>query len=245
MGFAVAGVLAFTAQAQAMEVVEQGVAKNQQGAPTSANWTGFYLSGQAGGAWSASGLQFIHGETSPPPGGAAALRSGSTGQNIMGLMGVMSAGTGSEVSNGAHASYNWGRESVVYGIDGELNYGERVNHLAAIRGRLGVASDKWLLYGTAGAGIFGNGRVSAPEAEAPTLNLNVGENRAGFVVGGGLEARLNPKMTVGVEGLYYGLDGSRDEKFGPSSPAANTLSDATIVRGRLTLRLGSESEPLK
>jgi outer membrane immunogenic protein len=243
MGFAVAGVLAFTAQAQAVEIVEQSLAKDEQGAPASANWTGFYLSNQTGG----EGLQFGQGQEETPLAPGADGGGVKLGAGGLGLMGVVGGAAGGGSSSGA-GGYNWGQGAVVYGVEGEWSFGERGSHIAAIRGRLGLASDKWLFYGAAGAGIFGNGRITAPEVEAPGLQLNMGENRAGFVVGGGIEARLNARVKVGVEGLYYGLDaGGRDEKFGLSSAGAGTgaLSDATIVRGRLTLRLGSESEPLK
>lgn len=246
VGFAVAGALAFTAHAQAIEIVEQDVTKDQQGA--AANWVGFYFSRQAGGSWAANGFGGARGDLAPPlmadetPGGGAkgpgSLDGGVMNQGVLGLMGVL---------GGARAGYNWGQGQVVYGVESELSYGEKVNHLAIIRGRLGVASDNWLFYGSAGAGVLANARAPvAPEAEGPALKLDIGENRAGFVVGGGIEAKLGPKLSVGVEGLYYGLDaGAHAEKFGPASAGAENPSDAAIVRGRLTLRLGNESEPLK
>ena len=86
---------------------------------------------------------------------------------------------------GAHLGYNWQDSQVVYGIEGDVSYGE--DTFGSIRGRLGFAGGRsWLLYGTAG--------------------IAFNDDDEGLVAGGGVEYKVANNTSIGAEALYYDLD---------------------------------------
>ncbi len=89
--------------------------------------------------------------------------------------------------------------------------------------------------GTGGAG--GSGGVAS-------VTKDGGEDKIGYVVGGGFELKLTERTSFGLEGLYYGFDGSDASSSGSSYEDGDDLSSA-VVRGRLTFHLDGETEALK
>jgi len=90
-----------------------------------------------------------------------------------------------DVVGGAHLGYNWQDSQVVYGIEGDVSYGD--NTFGSIRGRLGFAGGRsWLLYGTAG--------------------IAISDDDEGLVAGGGVEYKVANNTSIGAEALYYDLD---------------------------------------
>lgn len=71
-----------------------------------------------------------------------------------------------------------------------------------------------------------------------------GDDKVGFVVGGGFEVKLWQQTSLGVEGLYYGFDGSNSVSTSTSYDTGDDLSTA-VVRGRLTFHLDGEQDSLK
>lgn len=178
---------------------------------------------------------------------------------------------------GGQAGYNWQSGSLVLGIEGDVSfadwshnrtvfdtdegdffgpYEERafaktsadVEMLASIRGRLGMAFDNVLVYGTGGvawADAKAGGRLYAEDAEGAVL---LDESRStkfddlGFVAGGGLAWMVFPQtFSVGLEGLYYWFDQSetlysRSFTYAPGksvrASAKAELDDVWVVRAR-------------
>ncbi len=57
---------------------------------------------------------------------------------------------------GVHAGYNWQKDGpLVLGIEGDVMFGDEVDYLASIRGRIGYAMGDVLLYGTGGVAFMG------------------------------------------------------------------------------------------
>jgi outer membrane immunogenic protein len=143
------------------------------------------------------------------------------------------------VYGGAHAGYNWQHGAFVYGFEGDVGFANHIDYLSSVRGRLGVAAGAALLYGTGGVAFVGT-------SYSPVVNnttFNVSETQTGFVVGGGADFKLNPRWSVGVEGLYYGFDGVTDA-VAPRQ-TANSGADLMVVQGRLSYHLGQGYESLK
>ena len=92
----------------------------------------------------------------------------------------------SDVLGGAQLGYNWQNGGLVYGAEGDISFGD--DTVGTIRGRLGLANQSWLFFGTAG--------------------LAIDENDEGLVAGGGLEYKVADNTSLGVEALYYDLDDS-------------------------------------
>jgi outer membrane immunogenic protein len=124
---------------------------------------------------------------------------------------------------GLHAGYNWQVGMVVVGVEGDVSatpgwnarrcrpadtcavtdghvYGQ-LDALASIRGRLGIAFDRALIYATAGV-AWARKRT---EVGATYISEHLG-SKTGGVYGGGIEWKYNPGLSLRLEGLYYRFD---------------------------------------
>jgi opacity protein-like surface antigen len=81
-------------------------------------------------------------------------------------------------------------------------------------------------------------------AGVATVTHGGGEDKVGFVVGGGFEVKLWERTSLGLEGLYYGFDGGNAVSTSSSYDAGDELSSA-VVRGRLTFHLDGDHDSLK
>lgn len=118
-----------------------------------------------------------------------------------------------DFAGGIHLGYNWQRpgSTIVWGVEGDLSFSDNVDYLASLRARLGVASDNALLYLTAGVAFveFDNDFDLKYNGDYSKIRLdkhNGSDSETGWVVGGGAEFKLSPKVSFGVEGLYYQFD---------------------------------------
>jgi len=189
-------------------------------------WTGFYLGGDIGGAWS---------HTDGSWGGLAGVNPTSGGEN------------GSSFLGGAHVGYDYQfAPSWVIGVEGDWTWthaggsnsqtwtlagtgtpipgsattmNATVDWLASIRGRLGyLITPSVMAYVTGGAawgGIHYGATASDPAAGylASTAFNNTSD---GFVVGGGLEWAMTTHWSIRAEYLYYRLD-SGQSALAPSN----------------------------
>jgi outer membrane immunogenic protein len=119
---------------------------------------------------------------------------------------------------------------VVYGLEGDIDWSNirgsdmgRNNWLGTARGRLGYAIDRFMPYVTGGA-AFGNIRTSVD-----TLGSS-NETKAGWALGGGVEAAITGPWTAKVEYLHVDLG------RGTSVLGTNARFDANIVRAGLNYR---------
>ena len=56
---------------------------------------------------------------------------------------------------GVHVGYNWQSGARVFGVEGDVSFGDGLDYLASLRARLGYAHDNLLLYVTAGVAFAG------------------------------------------------------------------------------------------
>jgi outer membrane immunogenic protein len=100
----------------------------------------------------------------------------------------------------------------------------RENWLATVRGRLGWAWQRWLIY------VTGGYAAAAVEARVfnPTLALDVSDTKTlnGFTVGAGIEAAIAGNWTAKLEYLYVGLQNA--SYFDVPPPAINTRTGVPI-----------------
>lgn len=133
---------------------------------------------------------------------------------------------------GVHIGYNWQRpDNIVLGVEGDVDFGDDIDYLATIRGRLGYAAGPTLFYATGGVAFIG----------LDDVGIGGDDSQTGFVVGGGIEHKLRQNVSVGLEGLYYNFDDDND-RFGRDED-----QDFWSVRARLTYHLGGGGydDPLK
>jgi opacity protein-like surface antigen len=153
--------------------------------------------------------------------------------------------TGSSFTLGANAGYDRQFNALVIGAYGELDYlhiatqgsfaeggesspwGTKTGDLlGSARIRIGGASKDVMVYGSGGLAMTNSGVVGWNyEGFGPTDFAN---NGMGYVLGGGIEYRLNEKMSVNLDYSHYVFSASNavqiftDENMGPRQGGGNS-----------------------
>jgi len=149
-------------------------------------WTGVYIGGQVG-------YQFGKSESSDGLGNYVNMSP-------------------SGVVGGAHVGYNYQVAQFVFGLEGDVNgsgyhgsadvgpvnYSAREDFDGSIRGRVGVAWDRALIYGTGGV-AFANFKN---DYNGFGFNDSVNTGRVGWTVGGGVEYALDNNWSIRAEYRY-------------------------------------------
>ncbi|MCS4242617.1 outer membrane immunogenic protein [Rhizobium sp. BIGb0125] len=165
------------------------------------NWTGFTVGVQGGYGWNNHDLDF--GAGAPFPAFAADFDGGILGGFV---------GYNHQMDNnwvlGIEGDFekNWGDDSLALGFGGpSINYG--LDWQGSVRGRVGYAVDRALIYGTAGWAI-GRGF-----AEVPGFVAEQKETFNGFTVGAGVDYAFTDNVFGRVEYRYTNF-GDKDFTFG-------------------------------
>lgn len=105
-----------------------------------------------------------------------------------------------------------------------MNVTGHLSGIASLRGRLGIAFDRSLVYATGGVAFAGSNAVGGH-----TLYFNDRSRiPVGGVVGGGVELMISPSVSVRTEGLYYMFDETQSPN-GTASGFAG-LDEAWMLR---------------
>jgi outer membrane immunogenic protein len=190
--------------------------KAQPVVPPSYNWSGFYLGVNGGGQWGTSNWDSL----------------GSSN-----LSGGLAGGT---------AGYNWQLGRGVLGLESDVDWSSlqgtsttlcpgcttHNDRLATVRGRAGLAFDRFMPYVTGGLAV---GDI---HATAPGFAGN-SETNAGWTVGAGLEYALTNNWSAKAEYLHVDL-GKLNCGFSCGTTANNNVSvRSDQVRGGLNFRFGN------
>jgi len=178
-------------------------------------WTGVYIGGQVGYAWGQSNFNF-----SDELGDFAAL-----GNNVDGVIGGAHVGYNLQLSqfviglegdvDGTSLSRSRSQSLVLGSLPGEIDINVRHNIEGSIRGRVGYAWDRVLVYATGGAAFGGfNANASANFATFVPNGIGGGSvfdvagqasssaTRVGWTVGGGLEYAVTNNWSIRAEYRY-------------------------------------------
>jgi outer membrane immunogenic protein len=169
------------------------------------SWTGFYVGGNVGYGFGAGSQGIVD---TNPVGAIDLFRTA-----------IPSGGFG-----GGQIGYNWqGGSRFVLGVEADFQaasikgsytaigtaafletHSINVNWFDTVRGRVGYAFDRTLVYATGGL-AYGkvDSRISAPAAPGVFVRRN--DIQAGFVVGGGLEYKIMPGWSAKAEYQYIDL----------------------------------------
>jgi outer membrane immunogenic protein len=206
------------------------------------DWTGFYAGAHFGGAWGKTRAHESDTEVEPGAGNWNAF--GDTFEaKTSGIVG------------GVQAGYNWQMNSIVTGVEADLGYlgfkGQASSSLApdtivsgtggfygTLRGRLGYAWDRALLYATGGLMVADLGTSVNDVAFVPNPGIIYTDKthvQAGWTVGGGVEYALARGWSVKGEYLHFDLGSKRvygiQENFGPPNTYAWDIKNSgDIVR---------------
>lgn len=181
------------------------------------NWTGFYIGINGGGGWGTSSW------------------SGPTSSNSTNVSGGLVGGT---------VGYNMQMNQAVFGLEGDIDWSNirgstsaapcttscetRNSWLGTVRGRIGYAFDRFLPYFTGGLAV---GDIQAN----PTGFGGSTSTKAGWTLGGGLEAAIAGPWTAKVEYLYVDL-GSMNCGAGNCAVSTDVNLKANVVRAGLNYR---------
>jgi outer membrane immunogenic protein len=194
-------------------------------APMFYDWTGVYAGITAGYAWGDYGLGVTPG-TGPLVGGPLASR-GFSGDGFL-LGGTLGA--------------NWQVNNWVFGLEGDLSWADMDGSttfaapaytvsadnrwFGTLRGRVGVALDQVLIYGTGGAAFTS---IKATDS----LGFSDSNTHTGWTLGGGLELALTDNLSAKAEYLYADF-GSKRYTLGDGPVGMDY--DAHIIRAGLNYR---------
>jgi outer membrane immunogenic protein len=175
------------------------------------NWTGAYVGINGGIGWGRSNF------SAPLTSGDFNTRGGMVGGTV---------------------GYNWQAGQAVFGLEGDLDWANingssacgvglncqtRNNWLGTARGRIGYAFDRFLPFVTGGLAVGG-------VKNSVTGFGDTTSTKAGYALGGGLEAALTGPWTAKVEYLYADLGRT-------SAPAGGDVRSKTnTVRAGLNYR---------
>jgi outer membrane immunogenic protein len=225
------------------------------------NWTGFYAGLNLG--WGS-----IHDRGDPFCVTPAGVLNG-VGCDTTNVPGAHIRGSG--ILGGGQIGYNWQAGHLVYGLEADIqgtdikgslnilgpfntvgggNSGpasftadEKLSWLGTVRGRVGYAWDRVLLYGTGGL-AYGEVKVDQntifPGLIYPS---SASSTRTGWVAGGGIEWAFSGNWSAKAEGLYYDL-GNISTSGGPIPAGGLYLGGKTfnvqgvIARAGVNYRFG-------
>ncbi len=207
-----------SASASAADIGRRMPAQAPVYVPPPYNWTGFYVGINGGGAFGHSDLNNVF---------------GTKGFNVDG--GLV----------GGTFGYNYQIGQAVFGVEGDIDWADirgssntgicagitcstKNDWLGTVRGRVGYAFDRFMPYVT-GGGAFGNIKTSITGFPGQDTS------KAGWTVGGGLEAAINGPWTAKIEYLYVDL--GRDT-CGVANCGVSTTNDlhTNVVRAGFNYR---------
>ena len=207
-------------------------------------WTGFYVGVNAGYGFGSSG-----GFNDPTYGtvtGPSSDNGGFVGGGQFGFNYQLTPGSGFVV--GLEADFQAAKlgsngASYVVGSTPYYDVGSSLDWFGTVRGRLGYAFDRLLVYGTAGF-AYGGGSTNTSYASIYPYTLS-DSTRTGYAAGGGVEYAFTPNITGKIEGLYVKLDrgnaGSTYYDTGTNAyyGTGRTQDDFGVIRAGLNYKFSS------
>ena len=194
-------------------------------------WTGLYIGLNAGYGWS-DNARFNHGLTNVT--GTAGLIYGVPANQALGsALGTGSGASSGGFTGGGQVGFNYQMGSLVTGLEADIEYFRRsariagagidttgntlmvsnnvsASYLATVRGRLGFALDRALLYVTGGLAMSD---LKYTSTMFTTLGTGFGTfqtsgTKLGWTVGAGVEYALTNNWTIKGEYLYTQFSGA-------------------------------------
>jgi outer membrane immunogenic protein len=219
-------------------------------------WTGFYVGVNAGGAFRGSTNNGFNN----------AVFFGGAGPFVGAGLATANTGSGARFIGGGQAGFNWQINQFVLGVEGDGqalvggnnngnngfigfgNNGNNTGFLGTVRGRAGIALDRFLVYGTGGV-AFGSNSNTSPNnivgtvGGVPTFFTSniAGKTRVGYAAGAGVEYAFTPNWSVKVEYLFTDLGRNNRTFVAPGGLSGFTLNNREqnhIVRAGLNYRFG-------
>lgn len=153
-------------------------------------------------------------------------------------------------SFGGHVGYLWQNDAFVYGVEVGIDSwklsgddggafgvtdGIEGEWLGSIRGRLGYATGRTLVYGALGLTFA---KLSVDQTStAPAASASTSFTETGWSAGLGLEHAISDKTTIGIEYRYLGFPGEFETPTNSVSfPRTHEIDDLQSLSLRLSYR---------
>jgi outer membrane immunogenic protein len=217
------------------------------------SWTGFYVGinggyGFAGDDQTVTNTETVNGTPTAAAnfgslsiaGGFGGLQVGYNAQAGRWVLGVEADLQGGDISDKSHATVN----NFLPGLNATVDTKNSVGWFGTLRPRIGYSWDRTLVYATGGV-AFGSIKHSFHFTDNFnfTAQDNVSFAQIGYAVGGGVEHKFSPRLSIKVEYQYIDL-GSHDHKaplfFVPAGvPIATAFAENTKTQTDFhTVRIG-------
>jgi outer membrane immunogenic protein len=149
---------------------------------------------------------------------------------------------------GGQIGYNWQgmwHPNLVLGVEADIQgsgisattlgiFKSELDWFGTVRGRLGYAFDRVLIYGTGGFAYGGVKNTFFP-----------GETQTGWVAGGGVEYKFSPAWSAKAEYQFLSLDGTDASGAGRLGDAELGRTEVNTFRVGVNYFVGRGYEPLK
>lgn len=188
------------------------------------NWSGLYVGVNGGYGWNAD----TNGNLVDPSGGFG----------------------------GGQIGYNFQRGNIVFGVEADFEGADiqdsattasgktansNMDWFGTVRGRLGYAFDRALIYATGGL-AYGDVTTSGTVFRYPA---SVSETQTGYVLGAGIEYKITPNLSVKGEYQFIDLDASAANGAGPLAISNSNDTQVNTFRVGVNYFVGGVYEPLK
>jgi outer membrane immunogenic protein len=165
------------------------------------SWTGFYIGGNAGAAWSQGKVSDSIGNSWSNSQQAVFTGGGQVGANYQFNWAVV----------GIEADFDWlaNNHNSSNAIDtniGAIQFSANNRWLTTIAARFGVAADNWLFYAKGGGGWVGVGNPTITNlTTGGSISVSNSNSNSGWLAGAGVEVGLAPNWTARLEYDFLGL----------------------------------------
>ena len=197
-------------------------------------WTGLYVGGQIGYAWGRdpvtwSGIsnddELAGGTFSQTPQGV--IGGAHVGYNLQYnrwlVLGIEGSVDGTSFSHTLAVPVN----DVFVDTPGSIRARSEGNVQGSVRGRIGIAFDRALIYGTGGVALAGFNTTIVDTTGfftgVPGTNATFSNTRAGWTAGGGIEYAVTDNWWVRAEYRYSNFGNTTDFPFAGSLPFADSF----------------------
>lgn len=198
------------------------------------NWSGFYVGGTVGAAWTKADVGMTTVNGTPPLSGPLYSPLDIPTLNAFGSPNLSQT----DVILGAKVGYNQQWNAFVLGLEGDISWfrfdqtannagnpfvatfpggsatistNVKTSWLATIRGRAGFAADHWLFYGTGGVAFADVKYSNVYRAFSPlgagfdNEAVSASQTRVGWAAGAGIDYALNSHWILSAEYLHVDL----------------------------------------
>src|ERR1700730_9460457 len=180
------------------------------------DWSGFYIGGHLGGAWSRSGYTYDNGvledfnfNSDSIIGGGHLGLQGQWGPWVLGVEGSFDATDLSQTAAGLDSTQSL-----------------KIDDIATVTARLGYALPAWLFYVKGGwAGIHEKNSSIDPDT---AVTHSFSDWNSGYTVGGGIEYKVTRNWIIGTEFNFYNTKFNRSGTDTSGFPVSVLNSNADI-----------------